>query len=239
MISIIIPTFNEEKSIAKTLHSLQALTLPYEIIVTDGGSTDKTIEIARALTEKVYIHPKDKKQTISSNRNNGAQYATGDYIVFIDCDCVIPDINSFFAKVLGYMNAHTDTVAMTVWVKTDPAVETWADKLIIGILNYDALIRNNILGIGVAIGKFQFMRREAFLKVKGYREDLVTGEDHDMFHRLSKIGKTYMDKNLLVFHSNRRAHTIGWPRLLWTRFVDTIAIMVTGKSRQKEWKAIR
>jgi len=64
--------------------------------------------------------------------------------------------------------------------------------------------------MGEAPGRFQMMRRSAFEKVKGYREDLITREDGDMFARLSKVGRTLYDSKLEVFHSGRRAHAIGW-----------------------------
>ena len=64
MISIIIPTYNEEKIIGKTLSELKAkLTLPHEIIVTDDKSKDRTAEIARAYADQVLV-PEKKHQPL-------------------------------------------------------------------------------------------------------------------------------------------------------------------------------
>jgi glycosyltransferase involved in cell wall biosynthesis len=239
MISIIIPVRNEEKAIQKTLTSLRALTLKHEIIVSDGGSTDTTIELAKPLADKVVEHPKDRKQTAGSNRNNGAKYAIGDYFVFVDSDCVINNIDSFFTKLRNQMESDKKLVAMTVWVKTQPDLETRADNIILGAFNYLFLFMNNVLGIGAAVGKFQMIRREAFHDVGGYDEKLVANEDHDMFRRLSKIGPTRMDSSLFVYHSNRRAHTIGWPKLLWIWAKDTVWVFSKGKAASEDWTPIR
>ena len=56
MISFIIPTLNEEKTIEKTLKNLSEYFGEKEIIVSDGRSSDKTIEIAKKYTDKVIIH---------------------------------------------------------------------------------------------------------------------------------------------------------------------------------------
>ncbi|MCC2630538.1 MAG: aglE 2 [Candidatus Paceibacter sp.] len=239
MISIVIPTLNEEKAIGKTLHSLKALSLPHEIIVTDGGSTDNTVTLAKKWAEHVVFHPTDKKQNIASNRNNGASFATGKYLVFIDSDCIINDINHFFTQAIEHFEKNRNLVGFTVWVKTQPDLETWADNIILGAFNYLFLFMNNVLGIGAAVGKFQMVRRDVFEQIGGFDEHLVSNEDHDLFRRLSKIGKTKLDPTLFAYHSNRRAHKIGWPRLLWIWTRDTISVFSRGKSASKEWTPIR
>src|SRR5665213_4213761 len=97
MISIIIPTLNEEKILKKTLTSLKQLKVAdYEIIVSDGASTDKTLEIAKDHAHKVITHTSAGRQNIAQGRNAGAAHAHGDYLVFIDADVFIPKINDFF-----------------------------------------------------------------------------------------------------------------------------------------------
>ena len=85
-------------------------------------------------------------------------------------------------------------------------------------------------------GRFQMMRRSAFDKVNGYREDLITREDGDMFSRLSKIGRTMYDPKLEVFHSGRRAHAIGWPKLLSIWIIETFWVAAFGTTRSKNWE---
>ena len=66
LISFIIPVLNEEKDIAKTILPLKTLNwLKKEIIVADGGSTDKTVAIAQSLADKVYLRPAGQKNKSS------------------------------------------------------------------------------------------------------------------------------------------------------------------------------
>ena len=76
MISIVIPTLNEEKRIATTIQKLRdSLHRPYEIIISDGASSDGTVEIARNLADGVAEHTLPYRQTIAEGRNNGAAIA--------------------------------------------------------------------------------------------------------------------------------------------------------------------
>ena len=92
MISIVIPTLNEERRIGQTLQRLRdTLVGDFEIIVSDGGSKDKTADIARALADKVIVHSGLDRQTIAGGRNAGAKVAAGEYITFLDADVTIPN----------------------------------------------------------------------------------------------------------------------------------------------------
>lgn len=83
-ISVVIPTYNEEKGIKQCIDSIFANTeQPYEVIVADGGSSDKTVEIAKAAGAIVFDNP---NRTAASGRNVGISHATGDIIAFTDGD---------------------------------------------------------------------------------------------------------------------------------------------------------
>ena len=97
MISIIIPTYNEEKYIGDTLYRLKTLTLDHEIIATDDKSTDNTVTIAKTFTHNVLI-PSSKHVTIGANRNAGVKASQGDYLVFIDSSCYIVNPDNFFKR---------------------------------------------------------------------------------------------------------------------------------------------
>ena len=86
--SIVVPTFNEERIIAKTLGAIRhhLSNIDYELIVTDDGSTDRTCDIAERYADRV-VRFTGKKGTIGANRNRGARVAHGEYFVDIVNRC--------------------------------------------------------------------------------------------------------------------------------------------------------
>ncbi len=101
MLSIIIPTLNEEKVILKRLMALEKLSLSHEIIVTDDRSTDKTIEIAKQHADTVIERPEEQPRNIAANGNRGTRAAHGDFFVFMDADSSIPNPDEFFKRALA------------------------------------------------------------------------------------------------------------------------------------------
>ena len=87
MISIIIPTFNEEKVLPETLYHLLRQPGDFEIIVVDGGSIDHTCEIVRREPRvRLLTAPKGR----ASQMNTGAQHASGDWLLFLHADTLLP-----------------------------------------------------------------------------------------------------------------------------------------------------
>ena len=89
-VSIIVPVYNTEKYVAKTLDSLVNQTLnSYEIIVVNDGSTDNSQEIIKEYTKKypnlIQAYYKENGG-LGSARNYGLQYAKGEYVGFVDSD---------------------------------------------------------------------------------------------------------------------------------------------------------
>lgn len=85
-ISVVIPTYNEEKCIENCLSSvMNGSVLPLEIIVADGGSNDKTVEIAKRMGAVVINNP---HKHAAGGRNEGIKIAKGNVIAFIDADCI-------------------------------------------------------------------------------------------------------------------------------------------------------
>ncbi|MBU4009168.1 MAG: glycosyltransferase family 2 protein, partial [Proteobacteria bacterium] len=82
LISVCLIAKNEEKYIDQCLSSVKKIA--DEIIFVDTGSTDKTVEIARKYTDKIYVHPWN--DSFSEARNHYLEYATGEWIFQIDAD---------------------------------------------------------------------------------------------------------------------------------------------------------
>jgi len=240
MISIIIPTLNEISVIEETLKRFRAAKRHrFEIIVSDGRSTDGTVEIARKYADKVIVYTGSKRQTIAMARNAGVREAHGEFLAFFDADVILLDPDNFFDEVLALFGRSTETVALTTGIRVLPEFETWSDRFFFTLINWAYFFENNILGIGAASGECQIVRHRAFDQLGGYREYLAAAEDQEFFRRLAKIGKTYYCRNLSVYHTGRRAHKIGWPKLLSLWIVNGIFVPIFGRSFNKEWREIR
>ena len=240
MISIVYPTLNEEPFIGISLSAMKSkLTLPHELIVSDGHSTDKTVEVARKYADIVVEYTGEKRQNISQGRNAGAKAAHGEFLVFMDADSHIVDPDAFFTRALSHFEKDPDLVGLAVRLKVWPEAETLADRIIFGVMMFNLRIMNNVLHVGESPGEFQMMRRSVFEKLGGFREDLITREDSDMFLRLSKAGRTYFDPDLTVFHSGRRAHKLGWPHLLRVWATNVVWVALFHRAKSKEWTVVR
>lgn len=240
MISIVIPTLNEEKNIGATLRNLEPLRrLGNEIIVCDGQSTDRTASIARQYADRVVVLPDIKRRTIARQRNLGAASARGEYIAFQDADVVIPDPAEFFAKALAAFESRPGLVAISARLLPNPSEARRADKIVYFCLNIIFAVMNNVLHKGAASGEFQMVRRSAFERIRGFNENMPAGEDNDLFSRLAALGQVRVERGLAVWVSPRRAHAIGWPRLVWKWMSNFLSVSIFHRSASKDWQPIR
>lgn len=239
-LSIVIPTLQEETAIGDMLYWLRtALKMPHEVIVADGHSADRTVEIAKRYEVRVLVAPASEQPSPARQRNEGGRAAQEEYICFLDCGVSFPDPDAFFSHAIARFEGDPNLLALTGPQRTTPALETWADRINWGILNLGIRIKNNWLGIGEVSGKFMMVRKGTFEKVGGLRDDLVTREDADFFWRISHIGATRFDPKLMIYHPARRAHTIGWIKLWWIWMRNTVWVALFDTAIEKEWKPVR
>ena len=94
MISVIIPTYNEEKALPATLHHLMTQRGDYEVIVVDGGSTDRTVDIVESLRvtrNALRVTLLTAAKGRASQMNAGARRATGEWLLFLHADTFLPE----------------------------------------------------------------------------------------------------------------------------------------------------
>jgi len=240
ILSIIIPTLKEGDFLERTLRNLKEFSLPHEIIISDGGSTDATLEIARRYTDKIVVWADtSRRQTFGEAKNAGATLASGKFLVFIDADVLIPKPQEFFEEMLRAFENNKKLIAMTVPLKPWPENHSWVDALFCGPLNWSYVIANNLFRSGNSSGEFQMVLAEAFREEGGFKERLAAGEDNELFRELANHGRTLSYWRLSVQHSLRRPHKLGWLRVYESWIRNGLSVMWRGKAAYKEWSVVR
>jgi peptidoglycan/xylan/chitin deacetylase (PgdA/CDA1 family) len=200
MISVVIPTLNEERFIGECLESLnnQDYKGEYEIIVADNGSTDATVDIARSYGAKVVLCP--EKKSVSHARQAGADAARGDIIAQADADTVYP--RDWLTKIADHFASHPDSAALAgrffykdppSWAWFEYFLRNWINRLSMALLHIPLLVSG---------ATFAFCKR-AFLNIGGYGVNSFSADQLDISSRLSKAGRVYYDRYFYVLTSSR------------------------------------
>lgn len=239
-ISIIVPALNEEKLLEGMLRQFTPeITRRYglEIIVSDGGSTDRTLDIARRFAHTVVENTSRVKQTISIGRNEGAARAGGEVFVFLNADTLVKDIEFFFQRIREEI-VTPGIAALTCSVEVYPHEKRRIDRAYHGFYNWFFYMMNRV-GMAMGRGECHIMKREIFEKVGGYAGRIAAGEDYDMFRRLQKVGRVKFLRELVVYESPRRYRRYGYGFVTASWFMNFLAVFFLRRSILSEWKPVR
>lgn len=240
VISIIIPTLNEEKLILKTLSQFTPeLKKKYkiEIIISDGGSTDNTLKVIGASADVIIKAEHGKKQNIPIGRNAGAKAAKGNFLYFFDADTLIQNTELFFEETTSALK-DSGVAALTFKFLIFPDEEMLRDKLFHCFFNNYVYTLNRI-GMGMGRGECQIVKKEYFEKAEGYNQNLSAGEDFDLYRRLKKLGKIKFLRNIIIFESPRRYRQRGYIKVLWQWTANAISVLFRNKSFSDKWEQVR
>lgn len=228
MISVIIPTLEEEKCLPALLKDLHAQNRrPGEIIIVDARSKDGTARVGNANGARLIL---SKKRCAAHQRNIGAKAAKGDLLVFIDADIRIKDPLTLEEAESMQGSFH----AATARVYVIESEKTLKDSLFCALPNLIAKIAPRFCGRGA----FMAVDRNAFEKAGGFDEKRAVTEDVDLFRRIGKYGKVICLQSK-VEESPRRYRSKGHMRVLLSWVSNAIHATLTGNSKDREWEAIR
>ena len=239
--SIIIPTLNEEKLLAELLIQLSDEKLRqkynYEIIISDGGSTDDTIKIARKYADNIILFNEQQKQNISQGRNAGIDASSGEILMLFNGDIIISDLDKLFECVEKEFSV-SSYLAMTTSVKVFPEEEIFSDKIFLGFYNLYFHVLN-LIGVGMGRGECHIIKREVLKKVGTYSENLIAAEDFDLYKRIRKHGKILFKRNIFIYESPRRYRKHGHFYILFSWLINSVSLIFNNKSVSKEWDQVR
>jgi glycosyltransferase involved in cell wall biosynthesis len=224
LISVIVPTYNEEQNISICLQSLNRQTLPrdtYEIIVVDGNSKDRTREIASTFADQVFVQTSKK---VGGARNDGAMVARGEILATTDADCVLPEdwlerIRDDFAR---------DPAIVQVYGLVYPIENSLKNRLSLASANLFSRLGYHTRTLYYTLGCNTAFRKEAFMKAGMYRT-IDAGDDLEIARRMCRIGTIRLDPRLKVGFSMRRYQQFGTLKSLY----QWLYIVVKGGASEK------
>ena len=202
MLSFIVPAYNEEHELPRTLasirHAAEAAHQPFEIIVVDDASTDATVEIARAAGALVL--PSHFRQ-IAAVRNAGARAARGDVLFFVDADTSISP-----GHVTGAVSAlNMGCAGGGARVVPEGPVPLWG-RVFVQIFSVFYFTFSKL-----GAGAFLFTTRENFRAIGGFDDELFAGEEIYFSLALKKIGRfTLLPKPVVTSGRKLRMHSAGF-----------------------------
>lgn len=207
LVSIIIPALNSEKTINDLLDSLMELNYKrdlIEIIIVDGGSTDKTREIAKKYPVKIVV---EERKGINIARNVGVRNSHGEIIVFTDSDCVVP--KDWIKKIVEiFEDRSVGCLGGSAVGYYDTLLSKYADESIIPVLKIfkkqEKLDRLKNF-ISCPAGCNMAFRREILEKAGLFDERLRYGFDElELVERMCELGyKMVLDNEIIVWHKHR------------------------------------
>ncbi len=224
-VSIIIPTFNEERFLPKLLISLKRQSrAPQEIIVADAFSVDKTREIAKSFGCKVIDGGLPAKA-----RNNGAEYAKEPLLLFLDSDVVLPA--HFLEKTIKEISTHRlDIASCFVSPKSDLKIDKFLHHFANHYLNLTQKFYPHIPGFCI------FVKKDVHQMINGFDESLILAEDHDYVARAKKIGRFSYLKSYKIPVSVRRLSRDGRLKVALKYIAVELHLLFIGKIRKDIFK---
>ena len=195
-LSVIVPMLNEEQVIGATIDAIRRGAPEAEIIVVDGGSSDRSIEIADMRGARILTAARGRARQM----NAGAAIARGDALVFVHADTIVPV--TFASDItLGLADPQVAGGRFDVELDESSLASYWLGRLI--------SLRSRLMRSATG-DQAIFVRRDTFAAMRGFREiDLC--EDVDFARRLKRRGGIACLRSHVIT-SARRWHQRGLVR---------------------------
>jgi cellulose synthase/poly-beta-1,6-N-acetylglucosamine synthase-like glycosyltransferase len=223
LVSVLVPAYNEEKYILKTLSHLEKAidfakkeNISVEVVVCDNSSTDKTKTLVREHFPSTIIVSEEKRGT-----NNAKQKAfnasSGKFIACLDADCLAP--KDWITCALSHFQKNSDSIALSgnYHYEHSSKLSQFFQDALANVLHF---IFHTLFSCGgFMLGGNVWISREALEKINGFDTSITFyGDDIALAQKLSAIGKIIFLPKLIVVTSSRRFQKQGFlkTQLLYT-----------------------
>lgn len=218
-VSVIMPAYNARQYITEAISSVLDQDYPHlELIVVDDGSSDGTPELAEGFGSRVRV-VRQANAGPAAARNKGVSVARGEYIAFLDADDAW--LPGKLSSQVAYLDVHSDIGLVygdfRRWISQPdgsflpppPILETPGVPVVLAYSGwiYSQLLLSNVVHIITAL-----VRREALIQVCGFDESLITGEDYDLWLRLSRVMKMVKLNRTCAYYRIHSRSTTNVPR---------------------------
>lgn len=183
-ISVIIPTYNRAQDVAEAIQSILGQTYSaFEIIVVDDGSEDSTLETLDQFGEKITVIKNPENRGVSFSRNAGINYATGEWIAFLDSDD-----RWHPTKLEAQVNFHREHPEIRIsqcdeiWIRNGVRVNPMSKHAKQGGWIFDKCLPRCIVSPSAVI-----IHREVLEHSGLFDEDLPACEDYDLWLRIAPL----------------------------------------------------
>jgi len=184
-VSILIPAYNEEKNISKTIESVLKLNYPknkIEIIVIDDSSTDKTAQIAEKFKNVKVIYNKHNGPGKASALNAGLKHVSGDFFAVVDADSEIE--KDSLKNIMGYFDdKKTGAVISSIKIKNPKNVYQHIQRLEYILSTFMRKLMSKIDTLHITPGVLSVYKSALIKKLGGFDENNIT-EDLEIALRL-------------------------------------------------------
>ncbi len=228
-ISVIIPTYNREKLLKRTIDSILHQTINAdEIIIIDDGSTDNTKKVIASYNNKQIKYIYQKNQGVSNARNQGIKIAKNEWLSFLDSDDIwekhkLEKQIDFHTQNPHILFSHTDEL----WLFNDKVIKQKKHQLKPSGFCFKENIANTLIGASTVM-----IHKKVLEDVGYFDEELIACEDYDLWLRvLAKYELGFIDEKLIkkiAGHQNQLSFS--------TKMMDRYRIIALLKHKDSKYK---
>lgn len=233
MFSVVIPLYNKETCIKKTIQSvLDQICQDFEIVVVNDGSTDNSAQVVEAIDD-TRIRLIDQQSTgVSAARNRGIQEASYDWVAFLDGDDLwekkhLQEISSMMKK---FPNEKLFATSFEYSDKR-PKFRKLRSEPVFRIENYfREAIKESLMWTSIVV-----VHKSCIDRVGGFNEKLNRGEDLDLWARLARDFLIVKSQNVTAVYNVSVSDSLSKGKSVYSRSILSIIELRGLKSFERKY----